>query len=186
MLPARTIAAALLLIGASAAMAHDGHGGGSLAAGLVHPFTGADHLLAMIAVGLFAAMRGGRALWALPLAFVSAAGLGFLFGRFGLALPLTEPMILASLLVLGLIVAASAPVGLGAGITLVAIFGIFHGQAYAAEAGPGSIAAFAAGFLIASATLHLAGLGLYRAAGKGLGRIAGAATALGGLALALA
>jgi urease accessory protein len=185
MLPARTIAALLLLIDASAAMAHDGHGGG-LVAGLAHPFTGADHLLAMIAVGLFAAMRGGRALWALPLAFVSAAGLGFLFSRFGLALPLTEPMILASLLVLGLIVAASTPVSLGAGIALVAIFGIFHGQAHAAEAGSPSIAAFATGFLVASAILHLLGLTLYRVAGKSFGRIAGAATALGGLALALA
>ena len=186
MLPARTIAAALLLFDASAAMAHGGHGADGLAAGLAHPFTGADHLLAMIAVGLFAAMRGGRALWALPLAFVSAATLGFLLGRFGLALPLTEPMIFASLLVLGLIVAASAPVGPGAGIALVAMFGIFHGQAHAAEAGSGSIAAFAAGFLVASAMLHLAGLGLYRVAGRSFARIAGAATALGGLVLALA
>jgi urease accessory protein len=175
-----------MLITASAALAHDGHGGGGLAAGLAHPFSGADHVLAMIAVGLFAAMRGGRAPWAWPLAFVGAAGLGFLAGRFGLALPLTEPMVLASVLVLGLIVAAAAPVDLAAGIALVAMFGGFHGLAHAPEAGSQSIAAFAAGFLAASAALHLAGLGLYRIAGMAGARLAGAATALGGLALALA
>jgi urease accessory protein len=180
------IAAALLMVTAGAALAHDGHDDGGLAAGIAHPFTGADHLLAMIAVGLFAGMRGGRALCAWPLAFVSAAGLGFLAGRFGLALPGTEPMVLASVLVLGLIVAAAAPVGLGAGIFLVAIFGGFHGLAHAGEAGPQSMAAFAAGFLIASAALHVTGLGLYRVAGNRLGRLAGAATALGGFALALA
>jgi len=186
MLPARLIAAALLMITAGAALAHDGHHDGGLAAGLAHPFGGADHLLAMIAVGLAAAMRGGRALWAWPLAFVSAAALGFLAGRYGPALPITEPMVLASVLVLGLIVAASMPVSLAAGITLIAISGLFHGQAHAAEAGSQSIVAFAAGFLIASAALHGAGLGLYRLGGKMWGRLAGAATALGGLALALA
>jgi urease accessory protein len=185
MLPARMIAPTLLLITACAASAHDGHGGG-LASGLAHPFTGADHLLAMIAVGLFAAMHGGRAYWAWPLAFVSAAGLGFLAGRYGLALPVTEPMVLASVLALGLIVAAATKVNLGAGIALVAMFGAFHGLAHASAAGPQSIAAFAAGFLIASAALHGAGLGLYRVAGRTWGRLAGAATALGGLALALA
>ena len=186
MLRARMIAAALLLSNAGAALAHDGPGGGGLAAGFVHPFTGADHLLAMIAVGLFAGMRGGRALWLWPLGFVSAAGLGFLGGRYGLALPLAEPMVLASVLVLGLIVAAAAKVDLGAGIALVAMFGLFHGQAHAAEAGTQSIAVFAAGFLVASAALHGAGLGLYRLGGTAWGRLAGAATVLGGLALALA
>jgi len=181
----RPILALLLLIGASPAFAHDGHGGG-MAAGLAHPFTGADHLLAMIAVGLFAAMRGGRALWAWPLAFVTAAGIGFAAGRYGVALPLIEPIVLASVLVLGLLVAAAMPVNLAAGIALVGLFGFFHGQAHAAEAGAQSIVTFAAGFLIASTALHVAGLGLGRAVGKTWGRVAGAATAAGGLALALA
>jgi urease accessory protein len=186
MLPARMIAAALSLITATAALAHGGHDGGGLAAGLAHPFSGADHVLAMIAVGLFAAMRGGRAMWAWPLAFVSAGGLGFLAGLYGLALPLTEPMVLASVLVLGLIVAAATKVDLAPGIALVAMFGGFHGLAHATAAGSQSIAAFAAGFLVASAVLHVTGLGLYRVGGKAWGRLAGAATALGGLALALA
>jgi urease accessory protein len=185
MLSARTIVAGLLMVAASAASAHDGHGGG-LVAGLAHPFTGADHLLAMIAVGLFAGMRGGRAMWALPMAFVSAAGLGFLAGRFGLELPMTEPMILASILLLGLLVATARRMELGAGIALVALFGGFHGLAHSAEAGTQSILAFATGFIVASLLLHGAGLGLHRVAGKGFARLAGAATALAGVALALA
>jgi urease accessory protein len=181
----RPILVFLVLVGASPAFAHDGHGGGIMA-GLAHPFTGADHLLAMTAVGLFAAMRGGKALWAWPLAFMTAAGIGFIAGRYGLALPLVEPMVLASVLVPGLIVAAAMPVDLAVGIALVGLFGFFHGQAHAAEAGAQSAATFAIGFLTASAALHGAGLGLGRAAGKGWGRLAGAATAAGGLALALA
>jgi urease accessory protein len=181
--PARTIASATaLLTFAGPALAHPGHEPG-LAAGLMHPLTGADHLLAMIAVGLFAGLRGGRARWAWPLAFVSAAAVGFFAGPG--ALPLAEPMVLASVLALGLLVAAAAPVGLGAGIALVALFGIFHGQAHAAEAGTQAAASFAIGFLVTSAALHAAGLGLQRVAGQAWGRLAGAATLIGGLALAL-
>lgn len=185
MSPARMIAAVMLLATAAPALGHEEQGGG-LAAGLAHPFGGTDHLLAMFAVGLFAAMRGGRALWALPLAFVSAGGIGFLAGRFGLFLPMTEPMVLASVLALGLIVGAALEVPLAAGIALVALFGGFHGQAHAAEAGSQSILAFATGFMIASGVLHAAGLGLGRIAGTAMARLAGAASALGGLALALA
>ncbi|MES2441406.1 MAG: HupE/UreJ family protein [Pseudomonadota bacterium] len=180
---ARMTAAALLLTAAGPALAHDGHGGG-LAAGLAHPFTGADHMLAMIAVGLFAALRGGRAVWAWPLMFVGAAALGFAGARYGVALPLVEPMILASVLVLGLLVAAAAPVALVPGIAMVALFGVAHGQAHAVEAGSQAIAPFAAGFLLASAALHAAGLSLYHILGRIPGRVAGAATVAGGLALA--
>jgi urease accessory protein len=182
---AKILALASLLI-ASPALAHDGHGPGGLAAGFAHPFSGADHMLAMIAVGLFAALRGGRAVWAWPLMFVGAAALGFLAARTGVALPLAEPMILASVLVLGLLVAAAAPVAMVPGVALVALFGLFHGQAHAFEAGSQSIAAFAAGFLLASAGLHAAGFSLYRILGQVPGRVAGAATFAGGFALALA
>lgn len=182
---AKILALASLLV-ASPAMAHDGHGSGGFAMGLAHPFSGADHMLAMIAVGLFAALRGGRAVWAWPAMFVSAAGLGFLGARYGVALPLVEPMILASVLVLGLLVAAAVPVAMAPGVALVALFGLFHGQAHAFEAGSQSIAAFAAGFLLASAGLHAAGLSLYRILGQIPGRVAGAATVVGGLALAFA
>jgi len=183
---ARMTAAAVLLTVAAPAFAHPGHDGSGLAGGLMHPLTGMDHLLAMVAIGLFAAMRGGRALWALPLTFVAAAALGFAAGRIGLVFPLAEPMVLASVLTLGLLVAAAVPVRLGAGMALVALFGAAHGQAHAAEAGTHAITAFAAGFLLTSAALHVAGLGLYRATGKAWARLAGAATVAGGVALAFA
>jgi urease accessory protein len=125
-------------------------------------------------------------LWAWPLAFMTAAGLGFAAGRYGVAVPLVEPIVLASVLVLGLIVAAAMPVNLAGGIALVGLFGFFHGQAHAAEAESASVATFAIGFLIASAALHAAGLGLGRVIGRNWGRLAGATTAVGGLALALA
>jgi len=183
---AKMIAAAALLTVAAPAFAHPGHDGAGLAGGLMHPLTGMDHLLAMVAIGLFAAMRGGRALWAWPLGFVAAAALGFAAGRYGLVFPLAEPMVLASVLTLGLLVAAAVPVNLGVGLALVALFGAAHGQAHANEAGAQAIAGFAAGFLITSAALHVAGLGLYRVTGKAWGRLAGAATVAGGVVLAFA
>lgn len=179
-------AAAVLMLIASPALAHDGDGGHGLAGGLAHPFSGADHMLAMIAVGLFAALRGGRAVWAWPLAFVGAAALGFTSARYGVALPLVEPMILASVLVLGLLISASAPMAILPGIALVTLFGVAHGQAHAFEAGVQSVTAFAAGFLVASAALHCAGLGLHRVLGKIPARAAGVATVAGGLVLAFA
>ncbi len=180
------IAAFALMLSATPALAHDGHGPGGFVMGLSHPFSGADHMLAMVAVGLFAALRGGRALWAWPLMFVGAAALGFAGARYGVDLPLVEPMILASVLVLGLLGAAAVPVAVVPGVTLVALFGLAHGQAHAFEAGSQSIAAFAAGFLIASAVLHIAGLSLCRILGQIPGRLAGAATVAGGLMLAFA
>ena len=183
---ARMTAAMFMLIAAAPAFAHDGHGAYGFGSGLAHPLTGADHMLAMIAVGLFAALRDGRAVWAWPLMFVGAAALGFVGGRYGVALPLVEPVLLSSVLVLGLLVAAAAPVAMLPGVALVALFGLFHGQAHAFEAGSESIAGFAAGFLLASAGLHAAGLGLYRILGHVPGRLAGAATVAGGLVLAFA
>ena len=183
---ARMTTAAVLLIGASPAFAHDGHGGHGFAGGLAHPFSGADHMLAMIAVGLFAALKGGRAVWAWPAMFVGAAALGFAGARYGAALPLVEPMILASVLMLGLLVAAAVPVAVVPGVALVALFGLAHGQAHAFEAGSHSVAGFATGFLLASAALHGVGLSLYRILGQMPGRVAGAATVVGGLALAFA
>jgi urease accessory protein len=183
---ARMIAAATMLTVAAPAFAHSGHDGIGLAGGLTHPLTGMDHLLAMVAIGIFAGVRGGRALWAWPLSFVAAAALGFAAGRYGVVTPLAEPIVLASVLALGLLVTAAVPMNLGAGIALVTLFGAVHGQAHASEAGSQAITAFAAGFLIASAALHVAGLGLYRLAGPTWSRLAGAATVAGGLALAFA
>lgn len=100
------IAAALLFTSSAPALAHlDPAEHGSLLAGLSHPFFGADHVLAMVAVGLWAAQIGGRALWSVPAAFVTTMMLGFALALLGAPLPFVEPAILGSVVALGLIVA---------------------------------------------------------------------------------
>ncbi len=167
---------------------------GSLAAGLTHPLFGLDHVLAMLAVGLFGASLGGRAVWALPAAFVSAMVAGFSLSLSGMVLPFVEPVILASVVALGLVVAMAMPVSAGWGMALAGFFALFHGNAHGAEIGMAGILPYAAGFAIATAFLHASGaalgLGLQRQAGDRAGRVAmraaGGATMLGGLALAFA
>lgn len=155
------LALALALL-PSAALAHPGHDGMvGAAAGFAHPFGGADHLLAMLAVGLIAALRGGRALWAVPLAFLAMMGLGAGLGMAGLALPFVESAILASLVAFGVLALLSRrlPTALLAG--LVGAFAVFHGHAHGAEMPEtASGLAYALGFVGATALLHAAGLGL--------------------------
>lgn len=179
-------AAALVFLGATApALAHPGHGDAhGLLAGLIHPVGGLDHVLAMVAVGLFAAHLGGRALWAVPAAFVALMAFGGALAMNGAGLPFVETGIALSVVVFGLMLASGAalPVGLAAG--LVGFFAIFHGQAHGAElpAGASSLA-YAAGFVIATAALHGAGIGL----GIGAGRLASTrAVRFGGAAMAAA
>ncbi|WP_103333108.1 HupE/UreJ family protein [Pseudotabrizicola formosa] len=173
------------------ALAHVGdHGGSPFLSGMMHPMGGADHVLAMVAVGLWAAVTGGRALLALPLAFVGAMLAGGALGAAGIGMPGVEPMILASIVLLGVLAALAwrAPLAIGAGI--VAVFGLVHGHAHGTE-GPGAgLMAYGAGFALASMALHLAGLGLGLAlnaqSARGATRALGAGTAFAGLALALA
>lgn len=187
------LAASTLLLGLPAlALAHAGgdagqhHGAaGALAAGFAHPFTGLDHLAAMVAVGMWSAMTARRA-WLAPLAFAGTLLVGALLGLAGLALPAAEPMVAASLLVLGLLVATHTRLPALAGAALAAGFALFHGLAHGAElAGPA--AAFAlAGMVAATALLHGAGIALgllLRARSPWLPRIAGSAVALFGVAL---
>lgn len=177
----------LLLLAPSAAMAHPGHFAGlPLVAGLSHPLAGADHLLAMLAVGLCAAMAGGRALWALPLAFVGGLVAGGALGMAGVALPGVEPMIAASVMALGLAAALALRPGLALALPVVAAFGLFHGQAHGAEAPEAGLALYALGFAATSAALHGAGLVLGLRLRPALVRGLGAATALAGLTLAMA
>ena len=157
----RRIAVALILAAFSgAALAHPFHGAQvSAAAGLLHPFTGFDHLLAMVAVGLWAARRGGRALWLAPCAFVGAMLAGGIAGFAGLSLPANEHLVAGSVLALGLFVALPRTPALGAGCAMIAAFGAFHGLAHAAELpANASAAAYAAGFVAATALLHSAGV----------------------------
>ncbi|WP_197386545.1 HupE/UreJ family protein [Ralstonia pseudosolanacearum] len=164
----RPAAAIALTLGASVAFAHPGHpghtAGSSLLAGFLHPLTGADHLLAMVAVGVWSALaaRAVRdALWA-PVAFVALMVTGALLGAGGMALPMVEPMIAASLLVFGLLIATRTAMPRWAGALLCGGFALFHGYAHGTEFPAGAQAmfpSFVAGFAAATALLHAAGIG---------------------------
>lgn len=177
--------AAMLVLQPMVAMAHPGHGlHVDAVQGLLHPLTGLDHVLAMLAVGVFAAQLGGRALWAVPAAFVLAMVAGGALGYLGLPLPMVEPGIALSVIVMGLAVAFGVRLPLAPAMALVAAFAVFHGHAHGAEAG-GSFLGYAAGFVIATAALHLAGIVLGRALAVHATRLAGATGALAGAALLL-
>jgi urease accessory protein len=189
-----------LTVAAGAALAHPGHDaatvGASLWAGLAHPFTGADHLLAMAAVGVWSALvaRSAAAALRLPLAFVALMLVGAALGLSGMALPAVEPMIAASLLVIGLLLALRAKLPAWAGTLLVGGFAVFHGYAHGAElpataAALPAVLAYAGGFAAATMALHLLGIGagtLLRRHAGWLARVAGAGVALYGAGLLLA
>ena len=180
----RLVAVAALSLFAGTAAAHTGiHTGTGFAGGLAHPFLGLDHLLAMLAIGLWAAQQGGRALWAVPAAFVGAMVVGGVFGFAGGVLPHIETAIALSVLVLGLLIGASRRWPLAAGMALAAGFAVFHGYAHALEMSPAATPLlYAAGFVLATAFLHGVGVvgGLF---GRRWLRYAGMAIALTGVAL---
>ncbi|AWI58060.1 hypothetical protein AB395_00002408 [Sinorhizobium fredii CCBAU 45436] len=183
------IATAALGASAAPAFAHlDPAEHGSLAAGLSHPFFGADHVLAIVAVGLWAAQIGGRALWAVPAAFVAMMAVGFGLALAAVPLPFVEPAILASVVALGLIVAMAVRFDVAPAAAIVGIFALFHGHAHGGELGPAGAWSFAMGFIIATALLHAIGVGLgialARLSSNGtLARLLGGVTALAGAAL---
>jgi urease accessory protein len=182
-----SISTAILAATALPAFAHlDPAEHGSLMAGLSHPFSGADHLLAMVAVGLWAAQIGGRARWIVPATFVTVMAIGFLLAMNGISLPFVEPAILASVVGLGLLVALAARLPVAASAAVVGVFALFHGHAHGGELGAAMPLSFAAGFIIATATLHIVGLALgMTIAGRhaALTRLLGGLTAVGGAAL---
>ena len=126
--------------------------------GVTHPLSGADHLLVMVAVGVWSALAGGRALWVWPAVFVGMMLTGFAAASAGFHLPLVEPIVASSVIVLGLLVALAivAPVWMGA--ALVAAFALFHGHAHGTEVGAASFPLYAAGFALATAALHAFGI----------------------------
>jgi urease accessory protein len=180
----------MLAAGLSPAAAHPGHAELGFLAGFAHPLGGLDHLLAMVTVGVLAALIGGRALWLVPASFLAAmvvgAGLGLQTG-----LPLVEPVILASVIVLGAAVAAGATMGAGVAMALAAAFALFHGAAHGAEMPAAmSTLAYGLGFVAATAALHATGIALARLAERvGAGRMAlrgaGGLVAAAGVALLL-
>jgi urease accessory protein len=173
------------------AQAHTfGSQGAGLMAGLTHPFVGLDHLLAMIAVGIWAGQLGGRAVWLIPLTFVSVMAAAASLASFGLLLPLIEPAIACSVLVLGLLIAGSVRLPTSLGALLVGLFAVFHGYAHGLELPQAaSPILYGAGFVLATALLHGLGIGFARKSlqHKMLQRIAGySLIAASGLLLAAA
>ena len=138
-----------------AALAHTGLAASGFASGFVHPFSGLDHVLAMFAVGLWAARLGGRATWLVPTVFVVVMAAGATAAVGGLPLPPVEIGVTGSLLVLGAVIALDARLSVASALPLVAVLAVFHGTAHGAEM---TGVSYGLGFTVATAGLH--GLGL--------------------------
>lgn len=181
----------LLLLGlGNNVQAHTGISHMDLVAGLSHPLSGLDHLLAMIAVGLWATQLGKQALWRIPLTFVLTMALGGLLGFADSPLPLVELGITGSMLILGGLIALALRLPLTASMALVGIFALFHGYAHGAEMATGSTALwYSLGFMLTTALLHGVGIGIGVMAQHGLPvhilRLGGAAMAASGMWLLL-
>ena len=177
---------ALAVISAPA-FAHTGHDALGFSSGFFHPIMGVDHVIAMVAVGLWAALQGRPALYLLPLVFPLVMVFGGILGMNGVELPYVEPMIAMSGVVLGLMIAFYVRLALWVSASMVGMFAVFHGHAHGAELPSASNPfGYAAGFVIATALLHLTGIGLGLVVGvKGgeyITRAAGVVIALTGAA----
>jgi len=193
----QSLPGALLVVVATSlpAAAHVGHGeSGGFAHGFLHPFGGLDHILAMVSVGMMAALVGKRlgagSLWALPAAFMGMMSVGAMLAMANFHLPFVEIGIALSVVTLGLAVALQMPLPLLAGMALVGFFAVFHGFAHGAEMPvDASMFTYWAGFLLATALLHLAGIGMRFALGRWVpaanvvARLAGIAIAAAGIGL---
>jgi urease accessory protein len=183
----RGIVAVLLALLPIVAIAHEEAGqAAGFVAGLVHPVSGADHVVAMVAVGLWGAVLGPPAIWVLPVAFPLVMALGGLMALLGMQVPAVEVGIALSAVVLGVMVLAEQRPPLAVAAAIVAFFAIFHGHAHGRELPAGTSALlYSLGFVIATGLLHAAGILLgvaHRwAAGRQLVRAAGAGVALAGL-----
>lgn len=190
----KTTAYLLLLLVAlpSLAFGHLGHTHAEgLGHGFMHPLLGLDHILAMVAVGIWAAQSGGRAIWAIPLSFIVAMAVGGALGLAGFTLPMVEPGILASVIILGILIACAARLPLMVSAALVAVFALCHGFAHATEMPvTASGLSYGLGFLMATALLHLAGVGVgvavERLASSTYTRLTGVGIALGGALIIIA
>ncbi len=143
------------------AVAHVGHGtmGGGFADGFLHPVTGLDHLVAMVAVGLWGAQLGAPAIWLLPIAFPLVMAVGAFLGVLGVPLPGVDAGVALSGVVLGCCVAVAARMPLWVAAVVVAAFGFLHGHAHGtAMPLSGAPIAFAGGFVLATGLLHLCGI----------------------------
>ncbi len=150
----------LLVILPSVAEAHPQTGGiGGFVSGFLHPLTGLDHIVAMVAVGLWGAYLGAPTMWLLPVIFPMVMAFGGALGILGVPLPGTETGIALSGVMLGLAVAFAARLPLWVAGTLVGIFAIFHGHAHGTDLPHAANAAtYAVGFVLATGLLHLSGI----------------------------
>jgi urease accessory protein len=184
----RLTAAIALTLVPTAALAHPGIGDAhGFVQGFAHPLGGLDHVLAMVMVGIFAWQLGGRALWLVPATFVLAMATGGALAMLGIPVPLVELGIALSVIVLGAVVALGVKAPLAIAMGLVGLFAIFHGHAHGTEMPlDASGGAYGAGFVLATALLHVAGIAL----GVAIGRIGDAdgraAYRLGGAFVVLA
>ena len=157
----------LLFIGLTAALispaiAHPSSAStASFSAGVAHPFSGLDHIAAMVAVGLWAALKGDRALWVWPVTFISVMLFGGVLGMARVAVPFVEPGILVSVVALGLAVALAIDLPIIVGAAITGIFAFLHGHAHGTEvADTINGLEYMAGFVVATATLHTLGISL--------------------------
>ncbi len=156
--------------------------------GFNHPLHGLDHILAMVAVGLWAAQLGGRARWLVPASFATLMTAGGALGMAGLHLPMVEAGIVVSVLALGIFIATAARLPVAASMAVVGLFALFHGHSHGTEIpAAASGLSYALGFVLATAALHGCGVGLGMLAQKQAAtpaiRFAGAAIALAGICL---
>jgi urease accessory protein len=171
----------------SSALAHTGGGmGGGFLSGIAHPLFGPDHIVAMVAVGLWGAFLGAPAIWILPVVFPLVMAFGGVLGILGVPIPAVEVGIAASAVVLGLMVALAVRPPLIVAAIIVGAFAIFHGHAHGAELPPGADAiAYSLGFVIATGLLHLCGIAfgllVHWPSGRMAVRLAGSAIAIAGL-----
>jgi urease accessory protein len=181
---AKILSALFLMAVSSTAFAHPGHLVSGLAAGLMHPFSGFDHLLAMFAVGFWAAQGGGRKVWLLPATFMFTLAVGAGVAMLWQSLPMVESGLAVSVLALGLLVALSMQLSVSLSIAITALFGLLHGYAHGLDLPESAApAAYAFGFLAATAALHISGIAAVVATRRQhalLSRLAGSAIAMSG------
>jgi len=181
------LSAAITLMSSGPVWAHTDGISGGLLSGFLHPITGWDHVVAMIAVGLWGAFLGRPAIWILPIVFPVVMAFGGALGVLGVPIPQVETGIAVSAVVLGLVVALAVRPSLWIAAAIVGIFAIFHGHAHGTEL-PGAADAFAyaLGFVVATGLLHIAGIlfGLLTRwpVGQIMVRAGGAVIALAGFA----
>jgi urease accessory protein len=181
------LCAVVLIVLALPAMAHEGGGiVGGFTAGFRHPLSGADHVLAMVAVGIWGAFLGAPAIWVLPVVFPMVVSVGGAMGVMGIPLPATETGIALSSVVLGLMIALARRPPLWVAGVIVGAFAIFHGHAHGMELpGAADPVAYSLGFVMSTGMLHLCGIALGELtrwkAGRSLIRVAGICIACGGI-----